>query len=147
MITAWIGPVRMHIDLNHQVTDIQTLKLQICHQCNYDHVSCTLIYQLWNNVINWIFATYLGFLHYGIIHQFRLTLLCTALHYFYWYLIVWIFSFSFQKMTSPLPFEEVLGQFKDLYEKNFDGQLSELFISSAERMVLKANSSGEASEE
>ncbi|XP_047471215.1 uncharacterized protein LOC125026669 [Penaeus chinensis] len=48
-------------------------------------------------------------------------------------------------MNHPLQLEDVLQALQRLYEKKHNGRLPESFISSVQRMVIKANSSGDAS--
>lgn len=64
-------------------------------------------------------------------------------------LIIFIMTFSFythffQTMNYPLPLEDVLQKVDILYEEKFEGRLPESFISSVQRMVIKADSSGDA---
>nr|XP_027235023.1 uncharacterized protein LOC113826353 [Penaeus vannamei] len=47
-------------------------------------------------------------------------------------------------MNYPLPLEDVLQKVDILYEEKFEGRLPESFISSVQRMVIKADSSGDA---
>lgn len=69
---------------------------------------------------------------------------------YYWHIVplycsLYLLLLFFQIMNYPLRLEDVLQEFKKLYEKKCNRTLPESFISSVQRMVIKANSSGDAS--